>query len=155
MPLGATNQKGHLYIQPGSTDACDMVLNGWEQAVIDEERARSDFLAFLRNLDRKRWALSFAYGFAGTKPSYPDFLVFRRGKDGVVTDILEPHQGEDAVAKAKGLAAFARRYGESFGRIEMIRIIDRRICRLQFHDLEIQRRVLDEVHGHEELLALF
>lgn len=155
MSMDATNQRGHLYIRPGTGDNCQMVLNGWERAVLHEERQRPDFLAFLRNLDRKRWALSFAYDFNGTKPGYPDFLIFRRHGAAIVTDILEPHQGEDSVSKAKGLATFARDYGRWFGRIEMIRLIDDRICRLSLNDPETQATVLNDVWSHDELLVLF
>ncbi|MEY9785373.1 DEAD/DEAH box helicase [Sinorhizobium fredii] len=151
----AKKQHGHLYVQPGTTDTCEMVLNGWERAVLNEERTRPDFLAFLRNIDRKRWALSFSYDFNGIKPAYPDFLIFR-GVDGrILTDILEPHRGEDSVAKAKGLAAFARQYGQWFGRIEMIRSIDNRIHRLALHDSAVQTKVLNEVSSHEDLLLQF
>lgn len=154
MSAEATNQRGHLYVRSGTSD-CHLVLNSWERSVLNEERSRHDFLAFLRNLDRRRWALSFAYESNGTRPGYPDFLIFRNVDGQIVTDILEPHRGEDSVAKAKGLAAFARQYGQWFGRIEIIRIIDNRICRLALHDAKTQTVVLDEVRSHEELLALF
>ena len=43
-------------------------------------------------------------------PGYPDFIVVRGTLEAPVFDILEPHRGEDSVAKAKGLADFADRY---------------------------------------------
>ena len=68
--------------------------------------------------------------------------------------ILEPHQGEDAVAKAKGLGEFGRRYGEYFGRIQIVRMIDRDLRRLSL-DREDVRLSVERVASHEEFLALF
>jgi len=154
LPRDGINQRGHLYVQPGSSDDCVMALNGWERAVLGAERSRHDFLAFLRNLDRKRWALSFGYDFNGTKPGFPDFLIFRSVSDRIVTDILEPHQGEDSVAKAKGLAEFAERYGGWFGRIEMIRLEGGDLKRLALHEKDVRATVL-AVASHEDFLNLF
>lgn len=154
LPADAVNQRGHLYVQPGSTDDCMMVLNSWERAVLAEERSTPGFVAFLRNLDRKRWALSFAYDFNGTKPGYPDFLVFGSVNGQIVTNILEPHQGEDSVAKAKGLAEFARRYGQWFGRIEMIRDVGDGLKHISLNRSEV-REQLDAIEGHEAFLSLF
>jgi type III restriction enzyme len=154
LPDDATNQRGHLYVQPGSDDVCRLALNGWERAVLAEERDRPDFVAFLRNLDRKRWALSFAYDYFGTKPGYPDFLIFRQSDGGIVTDILEPHQGEDTLAKAKGLADFAARCGNWFGRIEMIRLDQGVLRRLALHEPDV-RAAVAAAADMEALLALF
>jgi len=154
LPADGVNQRGHLYVQPGSSEDCVMVLNGWERAVLAAERSRHDFLAFLRNLDRKRWALSFAYDFNGTKPGFPDFLIFRSVSDKIVTDILEPHQGEDSVAKAKGLAEFAERYGNWFGRIEMIRLEGDSLRRLALQEKDV-RAAVRAVSSHEDFLNLF
>jgi len=154
LPQDAVNQRGHLYVQPGSEDDCFLQLNSWERAVLAAERSAPEFLAFLRNLDRKRWALSFAYDFNGTKPGYPDFLVFRTVDGRIVTDILEPHQGEDSISKARGLGEFARRYGQWFGRIEMIRLIGNDLRRLSLQSSDV-RRSLNAISSQSEFLSLF
>ena len=75
---------------------------------------------------------------------YPDFLVFRRQGGGIVCDILEPHAlaWEDSVAKAKGLAAFARDHGDDFGRIQLIAKFGRSYKKLSLDDIETRDKVL-------------
>ena len=91
-------------------------LNEWEQSVLDAERARADFVTWIRNFDRKSWALAFPYSHGGQKlPGYPDFITVTGTPEAPVFNILEPHCGEDSVAKAKALlnspTATARRSG--------------------------------------------
>jgi type III restriction enzyme len=153
--VGAQQQSGHLFVRPGTADECPIVLNGWERAVLDEERQRHDFRGFLRNLPRKSWALSIAYDLMGWQAMYPDFLIFReRPGNRVVVDILEPHSGEDSVAKLKGMAAFAERHGHAFGRIEMIRSVGGGLKRLGVHDPAV-RRMVSDIASHEQLLQAF
>jgi type III restriction enzyme len=67
-------------------------LNQWERHVIEAEIAREDVIGWLRNIERKPWALAIPYEWGGAmKPMYPDFLVVRRQTAGLVVDILEPH----------------------------------------------------------------
>ena len=94
----------------------------------------------------------------GTKPAYPDFVVFRRmaGEELVMVDLLEPHQAEDSIAKARGMAAFAGRHGPAFGRIQMIREDEPGIFRrLNLNDAAVRQRVLDEVVDIDGLLRAF
>lgn len=147
---------GHLYVVPGSADEYRGVFNSWEEGVLDEERGSPRFLSFLRNEARKPWALSYAYELDGLRPGYPDFLVFRRDdKGGVSVDILEPHYGEDSVAKARGMARFSQSYGRHYGRIQMIREIDGVFRRLSFENEMVRGRVLAGMLGHQELLDIF
>ena len=100
-----------------------LTLIGWEEAVLTAERQRPGFVTWTRNFDRKPWSLAVPYEFGGQRrPLFPDFIVVRRAREHYVADLLEPHLGEDSVAKAKGLAQFADRHGNEFGRIEMIRM---------------------------------
>ena len=111
----------HLYVDENGKLSCK--LNEWEASVVEEELARDDVLGWLRNVPRKSWAFKAPYTYDGEDhPMYPDFLFFRRQGDGVVVDILEPHSlsHDDSAAKAKGLADFALRHGDEFGRIELI-----------------------------------
>lgn len=79
-------------------------LNQWEHLLIEHEMKQEGFVGWLRNFDRKPWALSLPYEHLGqTKPMYPDFLVIRKEQGNFVVDILEPHgdQFNDNYAKAK------------------------------------------------------
>jgi type III restriction enzyme len=130
-------------------------LNGWEGPVLDEERQKRDFLTWIRNFDRKPWALAFPYTLnARRAPGYPDFIVVRGSVEQPVFDILEPHRGEDSVAKAKGLSEFADRHGATFGRIELIRIDQGRIRRLNLNDHRLRAEVMP-IQSQDELLRLF
>jgi type III restriction enzyme len=154
----ARQQDGHLFVEPGSEDSCLLQLNGWEEETLEEERRKPDFLGFLRNLDRKRWALSYAYDYDGVKAGYPDLLVFRSDGTAVVLDILEPHlDAGDAVAKAKGLARFARDHRARIGRVEMLRKVGSSggMVRLRLDDPETATAVLDQVTSSEDLVHLF
>lgn len=154
----AVQQEGHLFVEAGSEDRCRLRLNGWEQETLDEERRRPDYLGFLRNLDRKRWALSYAYEYDGVKAGYPDLLVFRQSDAGTAIDILEPHlDAGDSVAKAKGLARFARDHQVRIGRVEMLRKLDAQggMVRLALDDTAIATAVLEDVRSSEDLVQLF
>lgn len=48
----------------------------------------------------------------------------------------------DAAEKAAGLADFARKHGGAFGRIELIRVAEKKIDRLRLHQESIRDRVL-------------
>jgi type III restriction enzyme len=154
----ARQQSGHLFVEPGTDDSCRLRLNGWEEETLDEERRRPDFMGFLRNLDRKRWALSYAYDYDGVKAGYPDLLVFRRNEKGVVVDILEPHlDAGDAVPKAKGLARFAKDHRTRIGRVEMLRKTSSSggMVRLRLHEDHVAAAVLNQVTSSEDLVRLF
>lgn len=98
-------------------------LNNWEDALIEEESKRPDFVCWLRNPAREKWALCVPYEMGGTsKAAYPDFIVVRR--DPVldyVIDILETHgqQFADNLGKAKGLAKYAQNEPK-IGRVQLI-----------------------------------
>lgn len=133
----------HLYLDANGHFVA--VLNTWEQPVIEEEMARSDFVGWLRNVPRKPWALALPYELGGAaRPMYPDFLVVRKDGDNHIVDILEPHSPalSDNYAKAKGLAQFAAKHAMAFGRIEMIRIVGKDIRRLDLIDAATRKKVL-------------
>jgi type III restriction enzyme len=81
------------------------------------------FVAWLRNLPRRDWALCVPYELAGTKAFYPDFIIIRKKGSSFEVDILEPHDDSraDTWAKAKGLATFADNHGMEFGRMIIAR----------------------------------
>ena len=113
-------------------------LNGWERAVLDEEFERSDVVAWFRNqLGADQWRLAVPY-YKGEDAHlmYPDLIVFRRSKAGLVADILDPHWlKDDAAAKVKGLAAYAEQHPDApLGRVEAIAVIDKHIRRLNLSE---------------------
>lgn len=133
----------HLYID--ATGHFVAPLNSWEHAVIAAEIARDDVVGWLRNIERKPWALALPYERGGEmKPMYPDFLVVRQQTSGLVVDILEPHMPalSDSYAKAKGLAQFASKHWKDFGRIELIRIEGNDIKRLDLAEPDMRAKVL-------------
>ena len=112
----------HLFVDGSGT--AHIKLNSWESAVIAEEETRDDFVCWLRNYDRKSWALCIPYEINGEmKPTYPDFLIVRREGADYVVDILEPHDPSraDNLGKAKGFAEYARQ-NPGVGRIQLIRL---------------------------------
>lgn len=145
----------HLYVDDKGKFHCK--LNTWETKVVEAELRRNDVLGWIRNPDRKPWSVCVPYKAAGEwKPLYPDFLVVRaEGKD-LTIDILDPHtlSLEDAPAKAAGLAEYAQRHGEKFGRIELIIVDGDKMKRLDLTDERTSDKVR-EVSTHEHLRQLF
>ena len=89
---GGKKYKDHLFVD-GTTGTALLKLNSWEQGVIAEEEAESDFVCFIRNPSRGSWALCFPYEMdKETQRMYPDFIIVRKDTDtDYVVDILEPH----------------------------------------------------------------
>lgn len=147
----------HLYVEK-KTGKFGTKFNTWEAKVLKEELARDDVVGWFRNVPRKTWAFCVPYQMHGEhRPLYPDFLVFRREKKKIVADILDPHESglADAVEKAKGLAAYARKHGSLFGRIELIVISkDDQILRLDLIKEAVRDKVL-KLSGKDHLDQLF
>lgn len=78
------------------------------------------------------------------RPMYPDFLLVRKQGKGLVVDIIDPHSIglADSPAKAAGLAKFAAKHADRFGRIDLI-LLDRKTWkRLDLTDEIIRQKVL-------------
>lgn len=88
---------------------------------------KEGFVAWLRNLPRREWALCIPYELAGKKPLYPHFIIVRKSGKGLAVDILEPHDDgrTDTWAKAKGLPEFADKHGMDFAQIVITRKKDK------------------------------
>ena len=133
----------HLYVDGAKAFHAD--LNTWERATLAVELKRDDVIGWLRNVDRKDWALQVPYrdGKGVHRPLYPDFLIFRRDGKKVLVDILDPHESglKDAVHKAKGLAEFAKNHGVRFGRIELIIKEGDELLRLDLNDKHTREAV--------------
>lgn len=145
---GGQTYRDHLY---ADDDGLAVVkLNTWEVGVLAEEAKRPDFVCWLRNPPRARWALCVPYEIDGeTKPMYPDFLIVRTDDQlGYIIDVLEPHgsQFADNLGKAKGLAQYAADE-PSIGRVQLIREIKgsgsrSKFKRLDFSKGDIRQKVL-------------
>ena len=126
----------HLYAE--SDGGYFTYLNGWERAVLDEELERPEVVAWFRNqLGADQWRLAVPY-YKGENAHlmYPDLIVFRQSKAGLVADILDPHWlKDDAAAKVKGLADYAEQHPDApLGRVEAIAVIDKHIRRLNLSE---------------------
>jgi type III restriction enzyme len=134
----------HLFVNDANEFYEDFRASSWEQMVVQEELARTGqnaVVAWLRNLDRKTWALKSVYQ-VGTEwiPVYPDFIFFREVDGEIVADIVDPHllTAANTAERARGLAHYAEEHWKFFGRIELI-IVDgrgkkQRIKRLDLMD---------------------
>lgn len=132
-------------------------LNGWEKITIEEEIKRDEVVGWLRNYDRKTWSFSVPYEDSfKMKPMFPDFLVIRKLENDLIVDILEPHRDNlnDNWKKAVGLAKFAEKHWNSFGRIELLRKKGNVLKRLNFNDDNVRSRVM-QVQTNESLDILF
>ncbi len=150
----------HLFVDDSGKARID--LNGWEDAVIAEERARNDYVCWLRNTSRAKWSLCIPYEMKGEKKaSYPDFLIVRKDSDGkYVVDILEPHNPNmiDNIYKARGFAEYAKQ-NLSVGRIQLIRVGKDAIGKKRFMRLDMAKSAVREevlrARTNEELDHIF
>jgi type III restriction enzyme len=145
----------HIYV-PCQGGEFQAKLNSWESDVISSEIARDEVLGWYRNPVRKPWSLTVPYDYQGeTKPAFPDFVVFRRQGGGVVPDILEPHRQneDDAWAKVKGLADYAQKHGDHYGRICYIAKVKAGYRYLDVNDSDIRSKVLG-VLNNQHLMQL-
>jgi type III restriction enzyme len=133
-------------------------LGTWEAKTMQEEMARDDVVAWLRNPSRKKWSLRVPYKSGGKwSGMFPDLLVFRsREGGGLTVDILDPHTHSlaDAADKARGLAEYADKHFNLFGRIELIRQVAGKLQRVDLRQKEI-RDDMKAVSGKDHLDALF
>jgi type III restriction enzyme len=132
----------HLYVDDSSQFPAN--FNAPETEVLEREIASSKTVAWLRNAERKPWALCVPYDVDGEdRAMYPDFLIARQeGKD-IVIDIIDPHSIDlgDAPAKAAGLAKFAAKHSDKFGRIELIMLDGTKARRFDLTDETVRNKV--------------
>jgi type III restriction enzyme len=152
---GNTKLDRHMYVTDAGTHAC--TLNSWERSALNDALDDPGAVGWLRNDPRKPWSFTVPYQIGSEfKPMYPDLLVFRRQGGGLVCDILEPHSPDfaDTVAKAKGLAVFARDHGDEFGRIRLIAKFGNSYKAIALDDIDTRDKVLG-VATKEHLDQLF
>lgn len=147
--------KKHLYVDDNGEYHAE--FNQAELAVLERELRNKKVVGWLRNTDRKVWALCVPYELGGEHRSmYPDFLIVRSESGSLVVDVIEPHSIaiSDAPAKAAGLAKFAAQHYDRFGRIELILIDGKAQKRLDLTD-EATRRRVQAITLPQELRQLF
>lgn len=151
-----TTWKKHLFVGPRKTYRAE--LNQWETAVVKAALDEEGAIGWLRNPPRKDWSLCVPYkGVDGDdRGLYPDFLVFRRQNGHVVCDIIDPHSHAlaDAWPKAVGLAEYATRHGDDFGRIKLIAKVGKSLSELDLKDEDVRAKVR-AVDSSAALLRLF
>ena len=138
----------HLYVDDRGN--VETYLNPWEKCVLREELTNGA-VCWLRNLDRKPWSLGIPYEINGVAtPMYPDLIIVRADAHGYVFDILEPHDAsrKDNCPKAVGLAKFAEKHWDKFGRIELIREMRGPDGQMHFYRLDMAKAaVRNRVRG--------
>lgn len=153
---GAMSWPRHIFVDATSQFSCD--LTSWEQMVLNAELAQPSFLGWLRNPERKPWSLVVPYRLHGEDhPFYPDFLIFRSAGSGVAVDIVEPHRSnrDDFWPKAVGLAEYAAKHGDQYGRVEIATVLQgNSLRRLNLNDEDVRRHVR-AVTSNDELRRLF
>lgn len=140
---GGIEFNDHLFAN--AVGVAKIKLNGWEQAVIEEEQKRSDYVCWLRNPSRQSWSLRMPYEIEGKcKEMYPDFIIVRKDPElEYVVDILEPHNPEfkDNLGKAKGLAAYAANEPR-IGRVQLIRVGKGSAGQKRFKRLDLAKGII-------------
>ena len=140
-----THLEKHLYADDTESFYENFEKTSWEPDVLAEELPKAAVVGWLRNMPRKDWSLCIPYTEGETiKPVYPDFIIFRKVKNKIVVDILDPHSSSysDAIPKAKGLAKFAETHGEQFGRIELIHKVNGQLKRIDLKDEATRKKIL-------------
>ena len=149
------NYSDHLFINEKTGTAC-IKLNGWEEGVLREEQQRKDFVCWIRNPQRKNWAMCIPYRQENNELNrmFPDFLIVRKINGKYIVDILEPHDASrrDNIDKAQGFAEYSAK-NNGVDRIELIREISRAgnrfFSRLDFSKSEISAEVSRAVSNSE------
>ncbi|MFL5241556.1 MAG: DEAD/DEAH box helicase [Gemmataceae bacterium] len=133
----------HLYVSDANTYPC--TLNDTEDPILAAEIEPKNVVGWLRNIDRKKWALCVPYEVDGEERSmFPDFLIIRSEGGQLVTSILDPHSIglADAPAKAAGLAKFAAKHAGDFGKIELIMLDGTKSKRFDLTEEKTRKKIM-------------
>ncbi|MCQ2068051.1 MAG: DEAD/DEAH box helicase family protein [Bacteroidaceae bacterium] len=136
----------HLFVNSDGTAKFKLI--GWEPITLAEERSNPEFVCWLRNQDRKPWALCIPYEYGNeVHRMYPDFIIVRKDSNGDYDyAILEPHRDDkkDNLAKAKGLVKYVEEC-PVFSRVQMLRKIHNsagdKMLRLDFTKMAVRDKV--------------
>lgn len=152
---GETLLTKHLYAD--TAGSYPTTLNTWETEAMAPQIANADVVTWLRNLPTDTWALRIPWTKGNiARPFYPDFIVVRRDGAHLAVDILDPHDHtrDDAPGKARGLAAYARDHGATFGHVDLMAKVDGRMRTLHL-ETEAIRKAVDAITDNAALLALY
>jgi hypothetical protein len=140
---GTVDWAKHLYVD--ARGEAPIKLNRWESPTIHDEIIRPETLGWLRNtVDREGQSFCVPWRKGNDwAPFFPDFLVVRQDGDGAKVDIFDPHDHDrsDAVAKAKGLSAYAARHADVVGHVDLIAKVGDRLRRLHLERGAIRAEV--------------
>lgn len=140
---GTADWAKHLYVD--ARGEAPIKLNKWEGPTITGEITRPETLGWLRNtVDREGQSFCVPWRKGNDwAPFFPDFLVVRRDGDGAKVDIFDPHDHDrsDAVAKAKGLSAYAAKHADVVGHVDLIAKVGDRLRRLHLERGAIREEV--------------
>lgn len=100
-------------------------FNSWEIDILNVEMKREGLIAWYRNPSRaSQDSLGITYEDSGSLSTLrPDFIFFCKTPKGeVVSDIVDPHgtHFSDSIPKLKGMACYARAYGQHYRRIDAV-----------------------------------
>ena len=115
-PIGTPRYSGHLYDIGGK--GFPAVLNDWEQLVLSARLPGAE--AWYRNPSAGGRAIAVPYTIGGeSRTMYPDFVFFRSTENGIVADVLDPHDPSrsDTAPKWAGLAEYAERHKDRVGQV--------------------------------------
>lgn len=136
----------HLFVNSDGTATFKLI--GWEPITLAEERKNPNYVCWLRNQDRKPWALCIPYEYGDeTNRMFPDFLIIRKNDNGYEYGLLEPHRDDkkDNLAKAKGLVKYVQEC-PNMDRVQMLRkkktSSGEKMLRLEFTKLSVQEKVM-------------
>lgn len=124
-------------------------LNKWEQQVVNAELAQPGAVGWYRNPPRPAVdSLGVAYrdGQGNWRTMHPDFVFFHEVRGEVKASIVDPHGThlDDAVAKLKALADFARSFGGEFHRVEALAQVGTTMKVLDMTKPAVQEAILHE-----------
>ena len=147
----------HLFVDEKGESSFDM--DGWEQKVIEYELEHNDKLVcWIRNtpVGQRRFCLlreqnKVEHSF------WPDFLLITKEDGDYVLNILEPHRKneDDNYSKAEAMVDYVEQVGNpNIGRVELIRIENERILRLDFAT-SVVKEEMKRVHNNDDLKNLF
>jgi hypothetical protein len=125
-----------------------VLLNDWEEGVLDRETSRAGFVAWYRNPSRASGeSLAIAYQDGNTtKVARPDFIFFNERSDGSTGAIIVDPHGlylSDALPKLRGLAQYAERHASVYQRIEAVAKIGDKLRVLDLTDASVRKAVAE------------
>lgn len=154
LPKGDKVYTNHLFIDGDGT--ATFKLNDWEEKVLESEMQREGFVCWIRNVKGRQAPLCLLRREGEEEhPFYPDFIIIRKENGEYTFNVLEPHRQNEAdnLSKARSMVDYAKRESQ-VDRIELIRVKDNRIMRLNFRDANIVDD-MRHINSNEELTNLF